>query len=116
MGFGLSSIRIRKKKRVRANIDWGTSNKNKERILAEGKVPFNKDSAPDGIKWLAYHTSDYEYWWYWNKAVSNVLHRTVYAFVPTAQSGKENVKLVGTKALLRKKLADNPYAHLNFEE
>lgn len=109
-GFGLNEIRIRAKKRVRPTIDWESSNQYKQRLIDEGKTPYNKETAPDGVKWLIEFNNEIEHWWYWEKPKkSHIPNFHLYSFVPS--SGKN-----GAIAKLRKVLKSNEYAHLNFNE
>jgi hypothetical protein len=108
IGHNLRTIRIIKKERKRANINWNESNKVKALLIEQGKTPYNKETAPDGEKWLVYFTSDCEYWWYWNKStpVPPYPNYRVYSFVPTRDA----------KIKLRQTLNSNTYAHLNYSE
>jgi len=109
LGKGLSHIRVQRKKRTKANINWEESNKKKNEILARGGIPFNKTTAPDGEQWRVIFTTDEECWIYWNKGKVKADSCTGYAFVPS--NGKN-----GFKSELRKKLKANPLAKLNFDK
>ena len=110
MGYGLSDLKIRKKKRTKANIDWGKSNALKELILSRGGTPYNKETAPHGENWFVYFTSDYEYWWFWAKPQASAIpNYTLYAFTPS--NG-----INGAKAKLRNLLKKNDFAKLNFSQ
>jgi hypothetical protein len=64
----VGTIEIDKKPRPGRMVDWGNSNARKQRIIAEGKIPFNKETAPNGEHWLCYFTDSTHYKWKWNKS------------------------------------------------
>jgi len=109
IGKGLSSIRVQRKKRTKANINWEESNKKKKEILERGGIPFNKTTAPDGEHWRVVFTTDEECWIFWNKAKARAESKTGYTFIPS--NGKK-----GFKSELRQVLKANPLAKLNFEK
>lgn len=84
LGNNCGELRIRKKKRSKTKppIDWKASNQLKADIIAAGKTPYNKETAPDGVKWFLYHEGEYGYYWYWAKYKCNHKHRTLYSFNP----------------------------------
>jgi len=117
-GYGISTIRIQKKKRdlTRDVINWGASLKRKREIIAEGKVPYavierdaqrliTKDNG--GVPYFIYMVDDYSYWWYWNKKNSNLPNELVYSFSPVKGKGCIIKKL-------HKYREDNPQVTLNY--
>lgn len=62
-------------------VDWGLSNKYKAQLIAEGKVPYDSNTAPDGVKWHIYHNSDYAYWFWWESG--NIPNRLFFRFIPS---------------------------------
>ena len=86
LDYHLGEIRIIKKKRAenKLPINWNASNKVKEAIIANGDIPYNKVTAPEGKEWLVYFTEPYGYYWYWSKYDCNITNRDSYSFKPTA--------------------------------
>ena len=92
LGKEMGTISIFKKKRtfyideettVTRNIDWGESIKNKQTLIDAGITPYDKNTAPDGVKWFIYHNEDYTYWFKWyNNRFNKFL--TGSTFVPLA--------------------------------
>lgn len=88
--FGnIGKIYIREKMRtflfkgrpVKLPIDWGLSNKYKAKLIEQGKVPYDMNNAPHGIKWHIYHTSDYAYWFWWEAGA--IQNRGFFKFYPS---------------------------------
>lgn len=75
-----------KKDRVRRYIDWGSSNKKKMQLIEEGKIPFNKKTAPEGEDWLIYFTSTVNFTWKWIQAASV---KTFYYFMPCTDNKRK---------------------------
>jgi len=86
MGNHLGEIRIIKKKRPEGKkpINWQASNTAKAAILANGDIPYSKENAPDGKKWLVHFTEPFGYYWYWSKYLCTCTNRDSYSFKPTA--------------------------------
>ncbi len=82
----LSHIYIKEKLRDTRtnNINWGESNKLKQKLINEGITPYDKLLNPDGEKWFVYHTNTYNYWWKWNNHFCNFENVKYYTFIPTA--------------------------------
>ena len=56
-------VRERKKKSKRfTDINWDESLKYKQELIDKGEVPYNKETAPDGVKWFVYHEGPYCLW------------------------------------------------------
>jgi len=91
MGHGLASIRIQRRIRENPEINNPASYQRRKEIIAEGKIPYNKDTAPDGIKWRVYRTERYKFAWYWAKKSVNVKNAYYYTFQPTG--GKKGMIL-----------------------
>jgi len=84
MGHNLGNIYIARKLRSQQRpIDWGASNKIKASIIADGKVPYNKETAPEGEKYIVYHDSKYANYWFWTKFACAVKNRDFFSFNPT---------------------------------
>lgn len=96
----LSIVRVKRNytsKNTR-NINWPASHRRKEQLLEEGKVPYSKTNAPDGVKWFVYFTGeDYYLRFYWDKYVAQVKNKSVYRFEATR--GK-----VGNLTLLKERI------------
>jgi hypothetical protein len=68
-------IRVRRRKRTKLSPNWYESNKNKARIIAEGKTPYkvideDEEGNPitnGGVPWLVYHTGDHYPYFYWDR-------------------------------------------------
>jgi hypothetical protein len=82
MGYGISSISIKIKKRHKARINWNESNKLKQAILDRGGVPYNKEVSPEGEKWKVYYTEDTYPYIYWNKLTCSIENNRYYCFDP----------------------------------
>jgi hypothetical protein len=111
MGSGLGNICIKKvgiDKRVKKSVNWGESNKNKQRIIDNGGIPYDKGEHPEGEKWLVFYDQPYSYWFKWNKDKTALANKSLYAFAPTR--GKySNI------AKLHKAIANNPLAPIIFQ-
>lgn len=77
MCHNLGSIIVRRKKRTRKKIDWNASKKYRQKLIDEGKVPYDKKESPDGIKWFIYHNGDYNYVLFWRKGM--IKHKHVFS-------------------------------------
>ncbi len=79
MGFRNGFVQIIRCKRKGLSPDWGTSNKEKERLIAEGKTPieYYRDDKGEvigdngGEKWVSYHISDYYFMALWSQYGKN---------------------------------------------
>lgn len=83
VGYGISSILIRGKKRGSEGTLWGESKKKKQEILESGGTPYHPVHAPDGEQWLVVDDSDFGYFWTWTKRSCNVTNKDLYWFYPT---------------------------------
>lgn len=89
MGSGVGTLCIKEKQRdfarenCRKTIDWKESNVLRRYLIAEGKIPYDKNTAPDGIKWHVYRTDDYSYWWWWKYRSNFHANDVFYKFTPT---------------------------------
>lgn len=81
-----------KGKPVKLPIDWGASNKYKQYLIDNGKVPYDSVSAPDGIKWHIYHDSDYAYWFIWEKLAFK--NKAFFKFCPSKFVRRGKAKLI----------------------
>jgi len=94
---GVGNIYIREKARDFNNkttlqaIDWKTSKDVKAQLIKDGLVPYDKETAPNGVKWHVKHTDDNSYWWWWENDVNRakwvktdkVDNTYFFKFVPT---------------------------------
>lgn len=106
MGYNAGSIFIKSKESSRLRIDWKESNRVKKELLEQGKIPFNKITAPEGEPWFKYHTEDKEYWWYWTKHSCTLPNKVTYSFHPI----KGNHSIVRR---LHDERKNNPFFSLN---
>jgi len=89
MGSGSGTLCIHEKRRhltgdnLSKTIDWAESNRLKRYLIKEGKVPYDSNTAPDGIKWHVYRTDEYSYWWWWKYRSNFHTNDVFYKFVPT---------------------------------
>lgn len=85
LGSGIGSIFVKEKERSldSKNIDWKSSNTLKQSIIDEGKIPYDKNNAPDGVKWHIYFTSTFTYWIWWKYSTLISTNATFYKFIPT---------------------------------
>lgn len=60
----LSIIKCRKGSKA---INWQLSLRNKQRLIDEGKTPYNKENAPEGERWFIYYTDTLRFKWQWKK-------------------------------------------------
>lgn len=84
-------------KPVKLPVDWGNSNKYKNKLIEEGKVPFNTAKAPDGIKWHTYHNSDFAYWFWWEAGA--IENRGFFKFIPSKFVRRGNKKDLEFKSI-----------------
>ena len=99
IGHGLGLIEVIKIKRKfhtnkdgvpKVAIDWGPSNKRKAELISEGRIPYNKKTAPDGVKWLIFHTAlSYCRWKWYKKSYHMIPNMTTYSFKPTHTNKRE---------------------------
>lgn len=81
LGHKVGSITVIEKERttylegttITKNINWNESFLNKQRLIAEGKTPYAKVTAPHGVKWFVYHDEPYTYWYKWTSSIFNKL-------------------------------------------
>jgi hypothetical protein len=104
-GFGV--IGVKKQKRTKPPIDWGSSNKLKQQIIDEGGTPFNKITNPQGTNWFIYFESSIRYKWDWFKDGSTKFIKDVayWRFVPMSDNRKN----------LGKTVSKNPFAEIDYE-
>ena len=84
-GSGVGNISVKEKERYPGSnaIDWGKSNAYKEQLIADGKTPYNKETAPDGVKWHIPYSSMYSYWIWWKYRLNSSVNSIFYKFIPT---------------------------------
>lgn len=63
----LGSFNVIRDIRRGKTINWGESNKLKDLLIKTGKVPYNKETAPDGEMWHIYYTDNDYFKWKWFK-------------------------------------------------
>lgn len=100
----IGKIEIRKRERKVAAIDWNESKKYRADLIAEGKIPFNKDTAPDGIKWFKYFTHNMDYLWKWTKHATYGYWRF--------QACKDNKRKIGK--VVREKVANQTIKEVEY--
>lgn len=100
---GLGEFKAVKDKRRGKSINWGDSNKRKQEIIDSGQVPFNKETAPDGIKWFILHEGDY-FKWQWYKSNSYVKNINVSTFKVTRTN----------RIMLGRAVKNDPYAETTY--
>lgn len=100
-GSGIGHIKIIRKERNHRTpvVNWGESNKLKEQLIAEGKLPYKAIKDETGKKigdnggepWFVYFTNDVDYWWGWNRdgRTPNLVY---YSFIP-GRIAKENLNV-----------------------
>lgn len=95
MGFNLSSLSIVRVETDfnKPKINWLESNKFREKLLSEGKIPYSKEN-PEGIKWFVYYLNDFYYRFYWSKFNVMVKNKTVYRFFPSRGKKGNKEKLI----------------------
>lgn len=105
MGKGLSRLSIMRIERdfSRPTIDWGSSNKLREELLAEGEDLYSKDN-PEGVKWFVYFTDDWYLRFYWEKKRCSLKNRSAYRLDLTFDN----------KNHLKRLIKDDSLAYLNF--
>jgi hypothetical protein len=104
----IGNIYVIRRQRGRRPVDWGRSNEYKDKLIAAGKTPYNKDTAPDGEKWLFYHDGEYAHYYFWRQSACRSDNRKDYKFVPTG-GPKGNIKK------LHDYIEDNPEVIHNFK-
>lgn len=96
-GQGLSKLGISyvlRSPNAKPVVDWGESNKLKQRLIDEGYTPKSKDN-PDGIKWLLYRTDEGYCFWKWLKRESFAPNKKMYKFRSIA-TNNESTEYNGT--------------------
>lgn len=81
-GQGLSKLGISyvlRSKNAKPVVDWGESNKLKQRLIEQGYTPKSKEN-PDGVKWLLYRTDEGYCFWKWLKKESFAPNKKMYKF------------------------------------
>lgn len=89
-GHGTGVIEIKRKERnlsnseyVKPKVNYYETNKYKAELLASGKSLYNKENNPHGMKYLIFHTNNYNNWWYWSKLRCNIANKQFYNFHTT---------------------------------
>ncbi len=104
-GFGI--IGVKKQRRKKPPIDWGSSNKLKEQIIKDGGIPYNRITNPEGIQWFIYFESNIRYMWEWFKDGSTKFIKDIDYWRFTAMTdNKKNLGRVVSK---------NPFAEIDYE-
>lgn len=110
LGSYLSTLSIIRIERNYSNpaVNWKASNEYKQELIDQGITPYNKETAPDGEKWLIYYTDDWYCRFYWNKSQCKVRNKSVYSFHPTRG-------LKGNKTKLKEALDKNPLQYKKYK-
>jgi hypothetical protein len=80
--FGLAYLYVKRYRSSKKQVDWGTTDIKRKEILDRGGKLYNKDTCPDGEKYLTYFEDDYIYFIQWNKNRCAIPNKSFYAFVP----------------------------------
>lgn len=95
LGYSLSTIRIKKldvSLRKKKKINWGESNKKKQELLNEGKIPYEvleRDEQGKIIKdnggeyWHIHHNKQFEFLFFWSSRLPYFTNKHLYKFKPT---------------------------------
>lgn len=67
---------------ITKNINWHESNKKRQELIDQGITPYDKNTAPDGVKWFIYHDEPYTYWYKWIRS-KWIRNKKVIKFTPT---------------------------------
>lgn len=96
MGHGLSNLRIVKVKTNfrKPKIDWHESNKLRDKLIKEGKTPYDKKNNPDGVKWFVYFLNEWFCKFHWSKKYCVVPNQRVYRFEPSRGAKGNKEKLI----------------------
>jgi len=92
-GFNIGSLFIKEKSRNfdKKVVDRGKTNKEKQRLIANGMIPYRKEDAEKaaangeeyhGVKYLIYNYEPKSYWLMWGK-LGMIRNMILYSFVPT---------------------------------
>jgi hypothetical protein len=82
-------------------IDWGASNKFKQKILDNGGIPFNKETAPNGEEWFIYFEDNNYYKWKWFKRKPTFIKNLIYYMFKPSSKNRRTISQV---------IKDNPLA------
>jgi len=94
MGCNMGNLYIKRKKNTyrRKIIDFGKSYKERQRVIDEGLIPYRKKDEEEaaakgeeynGVKWLLYRFTDYNYWLEWHHKDEAFPNIDVYSFAPS---------------------------------
>lgn len=105
-------------KKSQLKIDWGTTNKNKKKLIEEGKELWNEETQT-GNKYIVYFDCPYYLRWAWFKInktvqVSKVKNFTIYKFEPTSTNSNKGNPIPGTKAKLVSANLQNKNLHFKY--
>lgn len=111
------SIAIYKVVNTKKIIDWGKSTKNKQKLLAEGKIPYLKADAErienyQGVKWIEHRNPvDYAIFWIKHKYMPYLKD---YSFSPARGRTAKAVSFVGLLGDFKanREQAENTYTRL----
>lgn len=101
----INKFEIRRRERKLRAINWKESFDEREAIRARGEVPYDKENAPNGIKWFRYYTHNMEYVWKWTKHAAMGYWKF--------SASRENKKKIGR--LVNKKVGDGTIKEMNYE-
>lgn len=84
-------------------INWGESNKRKAEIIASGRIPYDKEKAPDGIYYLIYFEDNEYFKWKWFKEKPTQFIRNVkfYLFKPCTYNRRTISKVIKADNLIK---------------
>jgi hypothetical protein len=83
-------------------INWGDSNKLKAAIIAQGGIPYDKKTAPDGEKWHVYYMDNEYFKWKWFKegATEFIKNSKYYIFKACTKNRRTVGKVVNENKLV----------------
>lgn len=95
-----------KKSNKFTDVNWPESKKYKQELIDAGKIPYDKDKAPNGIKWFVYYEGAYCLWnWFrrtGDRYKKNIMY---YSFKPTR----------GNSRKLSQAFRNNPIAEVTYD-
>lgn len=90
---------------IKLPINWGESLRIKEEIIKKGGVPYNKETAPHGEKWMVFHIGA-RFLFKWEKRKAIVKNSSLYSFRPCYSA----------IAKLNDYVKENEFAEINYQD
>ncbi len=104
------ALRRTKTGEMMGSVNWDASNKAKKALLDKGLTPYNKETAPDGEKWLVYNTGTENCWFMWDNNKCTTANYKAYTFRPNV--GDSDACIVKKLQTYRK---ENPIGQLKYK-